>query len=62
MYIGIDVHKDVSNVAVMDDTGEYVQEDRVCPSTPGNGSSSMTSAATSFTSDAERYPSGSGIL
>lgn len=29
MYIGIDVHKDVSNVAVMDDTGQYIEEVRV---------------------------------
>jgi len=35
---------------------------RELPSTPGNGSGVMTSSATSFTSNAERHPSGSGRL
>ena len=29
MYLGIDVHKDHSNVAVLDDTGQYIEEVRV---------------------------------
>src|SRR6056297_2956208 len=43
-------------------TSQMSPGSRGLPSTPGNGSGAMTFSATSFTSDAERYLSGSGIL